>query len=159
MNKEHSFKRTFGSLVAAHRVWNDTTPALRMAADEAVRASGLDPVEQTAALCRAMRCGEDDGLPTADEAAWQRAKLEALTGLANQSGRRIIAYFFETQQIVGNLAGRGLYDDDYILVEFVGDARLVIASSFCDDFEFGPAARDAAARQASEARRGPVGAP
>ena len=159
MNQEHSFDETFGSLVAAHRVWNDATPALRIAADEAVRASGLDPAEQAAALCRAMRCGEDDGLPAAEEAAWQRAKLEALTRLADEAGRRIVAYFFEPQQVVGVGAGMGLYSDDYILVETVGNVRMVIASSFCDDFEFGRAARAPAEHQALEARGGPVGGP
>jgi len=159
MNQEHSFDKTFSSLLAVHRVWKDPTPVLEMAADEAVRASGLDPVEQAAVLCRAMRVGEDDGLPTADEAAWQRAKLEALTRLADENGRRIIAYFFEMHCIIGVRAGMGFYCDDYILVEFVEDTRVVIASSFCDDFEFGPAARDAAARQASKARGVPVAGP
>ena len=159
MNQEHSLDNSFGSLVAAHRAWNDTTPVLRMAADEAVRASGLDAAEQAAALCRAMRCGEGDELPCADKAAWQRAKLEALTRLADENGRRIIAYFFEMHCIIGVRAGMGFYCDDYILVEFVEDTRVVIASSFCDDFEFGPAARDAAARQASKARGVPVAGP
>lgn len=159
MNQEHSFDETFGSLVAAHRVWSDATPALRRAADEAVRASGLDPAEQAAALCRAMRCGEDDGLPTADEAAWQRAKLEAMTRLADETGRRIVAYFFEPQQVVGVGAGMGFYSDDFILVETVGSARVVISSSFCDDFEFGRAARDAGGRQVSEAHGGSVAGP
>ena len=159
MNQEHSFDNSFGSLVAAHRAWNDTTPVLRMAADEAVRASGLDAAEQAAALCRAMRCGEGDELPCADKAAWQRAKLEALTRLADESGRRIVAFFFEPQEVVGVGAWIGSYSDDYILVETVRDVRMVVASSFCDDFEFGRAARDASERRISEARGGPVAGP
>lgn len=129
---------TFGELVAVHRIWKDTPAALRIAADEAVRASGQDPTEQAAALCRAMRCGEDDALLAAEDIAWLRAKLEAVTRLAHERGRTVVAYFFQPLWTVGVGAYAGFYSEDYILVETVGDRRIVIDSTFHDDFDFRP---------------------
>ena len=133
---------TFGELVAVHRIWKDTPAALRIAADEAVRASGQDPAALAASLCRAMRCGEDDALLGPDDIAWLRAKLEAVTRLAREQGRTLVAHLFQPLWTVGIGACAGFYSEDYIVVETVGIERTVIASSFCDDFEFGTAATE-----------------
>lgn len=130
---------SFAERVRRHRVWENTSPALRIAADEVVRASGEDVATQAAALCRALRLGEDDDLPGADEVAWLRAKLEAVTRIAKERGRTIIAYFFEPLWVIGVDAGLGLSSDDYILSERIGQKSQVIASSFCDVFQFSQA--------------------
>lgn len=129
---------TFGELVAVHSIWKDTPAALRIAADEAVRASGQDPAELAASLCRAMRCGEDDALLGPDQIAWLRAKLEAVTRLARERGRTVVAHFFQPLWTVGVGACAGFYSEDFILVETVDGKRFVVDSSFGDDFVFQP---------------------
>ncbi len=141
MGKLVSDEMTFAERVKIHRVWEDTGPALQIAADEAVRGCKDDVAVQAVALCRALRCGEDDPLPGVFEVAWLRAKLEATTRLAEERGRKIVAYFFTPIWTTGVGVHIATYSDDFVLTEHLDDARVVVASSLCDDFDFAKACK------------------
>lgn len=87
-------------------------------------------------LCRALRLDENGCLPSVAEVEWPRAKLVAVTRVAKERGRVLIAHFYDPRWIKGVGAGIISSSDDYILVEHVEGTKYVIASSFTDCFEF-----------------------
>jgi len=116
--------------------WEDTTPALRHAAQDAVRASPDNPFVQAVRYCREIHCSEDNAFPEKIVVDWERAKLEAAIGLSYEQGRNMVAWFYELQQVVSDKLEGSFYCDDFILFEVRDGRRIVIASSFIDEFTF-----------------------
>ena len=125
---------------AAHPdVWAEATPAMRTKAEKEVRGCKKDIVFQAALLCQVLRIAGDGGFPGLDDVATIRAKLEAAIRIAKERGRTITVHHFQGRRTVA-MGMDGMLpscrSDDFILAEHAKGERIVVASSFCSDFDF-----------------------
>ena len=121
-------------------VWETVAPSIRMQAYKEVRACKMDIAYQAGVLCRVLRIAESGGYPSLRDAGPIRARLEAAVRVAGERGRKIAVHYYQLRRTVGVKVAEGMpapEADGFILTEHLkGGERIVIASSFSDEFDF-----------------------